>query len=141
METYAKPVNGLRATRTRAALAGTIPAMANVRKTLAANLNALMAYHAEELGTSAKLRDRAKVGGSTVDGARRGTSATSIDSVAAIAGVFGLQPYQLLIPGLDPRNPQAAGVPRNQSEFFRQLEATTRSLQEQLAEYKARQGS
>lgn len=79
------------------------------RETLAENLRNLMAYHHTYTTTPAIERATAdagcKVGKSTIDRALKGQTTLNLDYIEAIANVFGLDPWQLLAPGLSPKNP------------------------------------
>jgi hypothetical protein len=78
------------------------------RTTLAANLKALM--RASQLYGSTPAIERrtaelgCKVGKSTVDRALREETTLNLDYLEAVAAVFGLDPWQLLVPGLNPDN-------------------------------------
>ena len=50
-------------------------------------------------------RHGCKVGKSTVDRMKHGTTPVNLDYLEAIAAVFGFDCWQLLVPGMDPRNP------------------------------------
>ncbi len=133
-----KPIVGLQATHTWALNAATLRAMArSARKILAENLTALMKYH-EDASSQKAVRDKSRVGGGTFDGAVNATSNTTLDSLEKLARAFGLQPYQLLIPDLDPKNPLIARLPPNEKAFYKNIEDNLRVLQEQVAEYRAK---
>lgn len=104
------------------------------RRILAENLNALMSAH-PEIGTEKALRLRSGLGGGTIDGARRGTSATTVDSLDKLARAFGLEAYQLLIPDLDPRNPPTADLPRNHRAFYERLSRQMQQMQQEIADF------
>lgn len=55
--------------------------------------------------TILELESKSKVGKSTIDRIRKGETSAGIENLEAIAHAFGLQPWQLLISGLDPNNP------------------------------------
>ncbi len=88
--------------------------MDDTKKILAANLNALIATH-PEFNSNPKVAKRSKVGLGTVGRIRNAEVSATLDSVAALAEAFGLEPWQLLVPGLDPDAPPAlhpTGVPK-----------------------------
>lgn len=69
----------------------------------AANVRRVMEHYGEN-PTSAGVR--CKVSQQQFRRFVRGEHSVTLDSVAAVAKGYGLEPYQLLIPGLDPANPQ-----------------------------------
>lgn len=76
---------------------------ADVREIIANNLKTLMASR-PALDTLPKI---AKAGGpsnGTLDRIRRKAAGCSIDQLAALAAVFDLHPWQLLVPNLEPNN-------------------------------------
>lgn len=82
--------------------------MDDVRRTVAENIAVLQQYARDHKGTyvdDASIATKAKLTPSTVGRVRKGQIATAIDTLDAIAKVYGLRAWQLLIPGLDPSNP------------------------------------
>jgi transcriptional regulator with XRE-family HTH domain len=81
------------------------------RKTLAANVNALMAT---KPGLSSP-RQVVKAGGATngtLGRIRNGEVGASVDQLDQLARVFGVEPWQLLVPNLDPKSlPVLGGMP------------------------------
>lgn len=79
------------------------------RTVLAANLKALMASSADCRSTPALERATAmkgnKVGKSTIDRALKGEANLTIDNLEVIAKVFGVDPWQLMVPNMQPKNP------------------------------------
>lgn len=81
-----------------------------IKEVLAQNLNALMAA-SEDLGTTmaveqATAKRSCRIGKSTVHRIRKAETPVNLEYVEVLAKVFGVAPWQLLIPGLDPKNPQ-----------------------------------
>jgi hypothetical protein len=83
-----------------------------VEKILAANVRALMLAHAD-LNTQMKVAEatRRASRGPTIDQTTVGRILAAkhkaqLDTVEVLAEVFGVEPYQLLVPGLDAKNPQ-----------------------------------
>lgn len=79
------------------------------RETLAANLRALMAAN-PALGTTTAVEKATeangmKVGKSTVDRLCKGKTPVNLDYIEVLALVFHLDPWQLMVPGLDPKSP------------------------------------
>ena len=77
-----------------------------IEKTVADNLTLLM-KSSNAAGSDEKLARRSGVGRGTVQRARRGEVSLSIGNLERLADAFGLEPWQLLIPGLEPGNPPA----------------------------------
>lgn len=73
------------------------------RDVLSANLMALMEA-TRALDTQQKVADAAGVGQTTISRMSRGDGSTRIASIEAVASAFGLESWQLLVPGLDPKN-------------------------------------
>lgn len=105
-----------------------------LRQVLAENVAALMRSR-PDLATDAQLRRRAKLGGGQIDGIRKGTKAATIDTIERVARAFGLEPYQLLVPGLDPDNPATVRLPANEKRFYERLQADIQRLQQNVTEY------
>lgn len=80
-----------------------------LRSVLAENLKSLMAA----TPALSKLPQITKAGGGSnglLDTIRRAANGTSIDNLEPLARVYGVQAWQLLVPGLDPAHPPAFGV-------------------------------
>ena len=67
------------------------------RKVLAENLKLLMAQHAD-LGTLAKITTRSGISNGTLDRIRRAEVATTVDVLERLGAVFGIEPWELLVP-------------------------------------------
>lgn len=76
-----------------------------VEKVLAENLRALMATHLD-LDSQPKLAKAAKLNQTTIGRVLGAKHRVQIDTLESLARAFHLEPYQLLIPGLNARNPQ-----------------------------------
>lgn len=102
MGRHLSPICGMRA----------IPAMglgfshssAMPRSTLAENLRNLMDAR-PDLDTIKKVVKRGGGSNGTIGRMLQGDTSARIDAVADVAKVFGLEPWQLLVPGLDPAHP------------------------------------
>lgn len=78
-----------------------------LRKVLSQNIAALQEKH-PHLATSPTLARKAQVGQRTALRAMNGSHATTIDTVHAIARAFGVEAWQLLLPGFGgPEQPKA----------------------------------
>lgn len=106
----------------------------SVQEILAENVAALM-KHRHDVRTEKQLRDRAKIGGGTLEGIRKRTKAPTVVTLEKLAHAFDLEPYQLLIPDLDPANPLVARLPPNERQFYEHLKAQVLRLQETVSEY------
>lgn len=71
---------------------------------LAANLATLMAT-AADLDSQQKLARRCKMDQRTVGRILNRTNAATLPQIDKLAAAFGLEPWQLLVPGLHPTNP------------------------------------
>lgn len=94
-----------------------------ITRVLANNLAALMNYAAESESVEAGPASQKALAGLT--GLGRGTiqralgrskdlTAVGIDTLEALARAYGLQAWELLLPGLDPRNPPIVITPAAQ---------------------------
>lgn len=74
------------------------------RETLAKNLAALMDAR-PDLDTFKKITaaTNGSLSNGTLDRVRRATHSTSVDTLGELAAVFGLEPWQLLVVGLNPK--------------------------------------
>lgn len=75
---------------------------------VAANLQRLMDNEKDrkrDLWTDKAVGKAATLGHGTVHRTRKGTHAIKIDNLQAIAKVFGLKAWQMLIPNIEPGNP------------------------------------
>lgn len=104
------------------------------RQTLAANLKALMAEHTN-LSTLIQVEQATeqcglKIGKSTVGRLLKCETPVNLDYVEVLARIFHLDPWQLIVPGLDPKNPPTL---RSVSASEEQLYARLRDLARQIS--------
>ncbi len=78
--------------------------MAALQQTVAENLQKLMDEHVE-LRTQSALARRSKVPQRTIGRIVNQEVTASLEVLESLAKPFDLQPWQLLVPGLDPKNP------------------------------------
>jgi transcriptional regulator with XRE-family HTH domain len=104
-----------------------------IRKVLKENVAALMAASAD-LRTQLKLSKRSKVSKGTIDRITTAGTSVGVDVVAKLAKAFDLEPWQLLVPGLDPKNHP---VLRHPTDAEKKLYAKLTSVMEELAAYQA----
>jgi hypothetical protein len=98
------------------------------RDIVSANLKALMKAH-PELNTLKKITAKGGPPNGVLDRMRRADAASRIDSVAQVARVFGLEPWQLLVPNLDPAAPPQLEMSAAKAQEMRQhLDAIARFI-------------
>jgi transcriptional regulator with XRE-family HTH domain len=72
-------------------------------KVLGDNLRALMAAN-PELGSNPKLAAKTRLGTGTISRMKNGAVDANLDTLERIAAAFGVEPWQLLVPGIEPGN-------------------------------------
>lgn len=98
---------------------------------LAKNLLALMNANSL-LGTQEAVAAAAKKAGlpidqKTVGRVLKAEHAVQLDTLSALAAAFGLEPYQLLVPDLNPKNPQILRVlSKAEENLYKALEEARR---------------
>jgi transcriptional regulator with XRE-family HTH domain len=75
------------------------------RRVFGENIKRLMESR-PSLDSNPKLGARANIGIATISRIINGQSAATLDTVASLAKAFGVEPWQLLVPNLDAKNPQ-----------------------------------
>jgi len=104
----------------------------NLRIVLAHNLKTLMAGE-DDAGSQSALKRRSGVSQATIGRIERMEVDARIDTVQQIACAYGLEAWQLLVPGLNPSNPPML---RSASEEERTLYERLRVTVEDLAKLK-----
>jgi hypothetical protein len=99
MDADAIPKTGCLVSPIRDSDIGRLPDMGDARHIVAANLMRLMA-ESEDLTTIKGLSERCGVSTGTIDRTRRAESAIGVDNLESVAAAFGLQAWQMLIPGI-----------------------------------------
>lgn len=94
---------------------------------LATNIKELMKAN-ESLGTQDALGKASGIDQRTVGRIINGTNSPRLKQVEAIAGAFGLLPWQLLIPALDPKNPPVCELTRVEKELYEKLRRLVKQL-------------
>lgn len=89
-----------------------------LRTIVADNLRALMAAH-PHLDTLDKITAQGGGSNGTLDRIRRGASSCRLDALADVAKVFGIEPWQLLVPRLDPHNLPRLEMDTSRAEALR----------------------
>lgn len=98
---------------------------------LAQNLAALMAAHplltSQQAVAAAAKRAGYTVDQKTVSRVLRAEVSVQLVTLEALARAFEVEPYQLLVPGLDPRNPQVLRrLSEAEERLYRALEEARR---------------
>jgi hypothetical protein len=86
---------------------------------LADNILNLMAFHG--IQSNAALAKAAKIDPSTVGRMINKKHASQIDRVQAVARVFDLDAWQLMIPNLDPSNPPVVQLTAVERDLYERL--------------------
>lgn len=91
------------------------------------NVVALMEFHWGKQNLSQLARD-AKIGLGSASRIVDGNTSVGADIVEKVADAFGLPPWALLIPGLDPQNPPKAWLSKSDAEKYERALAAARDL-------------
>lgn len=51
-----------------------------------------------------------------------------LDSLQGLAKAFGLQPWQMLIPELDPANPPLLAISKEEKDLYARLQAAAKAI-------------
>lgn len=98
------------------------------RQILAENVKALMSRQYRLSGD--KPKDLARDAGTSLSTVQRvigGKTSARTDTIDQLAEALGVLPYQLLIPSLNPANPQVVrGATKEEQELYRRLKADPR---------------
>lgn len=110
----------------------------DTREILSANLAALRQKYPQFSSAPALERATAtleenkqgkRVGRTTVQRMFDGTTPVNLDYVESVARVFGLDAWQLLVPGMNPKHPPVLrSVGPAEDEIYRKLEAAKQAL-------------
>lgn len=104
------------------------------RAIVAVNLNALMDYAAEaghpERSTNKGLEKLSGVSRPTIRGMREGTRDVGIDTLQAVAEVFEIQAWTLLVPHLDPSNPPTKPMSKTEVQLYKRLGRVAREYEQ-----------
>jgi hypothetical protein len=100
----------------------------DVRQVLWANVQALMEHHWRRVSL-AELSRKAHIGLGSVSRIKEQETSVGVDIVAKVADVFHLEAWQLLVPGLDPKNPPTL-MPVGEAErrLYERLAAAAREF-------------
>ena len=95
-------------------------------KVLSENLIRLMAHY-PSLSSEAKVAKAGGISQRTVNRARNAAQ-VKLDSLQGLARAFGLAPWQLLIPELDPANPPLLAISKEERALYSRLQAAARAI-------------
>lgn len=87
---------------------------------LADNLAALMGAH-EDLSTQGAVGKRSGMDQRTVGRIKNREHSPTLRQIDGLAAAFGLLPWQLLVPGLDPLNPPAVTLTTHERDLYQRL--------------------
>ena len=99
----------------------------DTRRVLWANVLALMNHHWQGENLS-RLAREAKVGPGTCTRIKEQQTSVGVEIVDRIAALFGLDTWQLLVPGLDPRSPPVLLLSEAERDFYRRIITATRDF-------------
>ncbi|HEX3156745.1 MAG TPA: helix-turn-helix transcriptional regulator [Candidatus Angelobacter sp.] len=97
------------------------------------NLDALM-QHRKELSTNNAVGRAAKLPPRTVGRIRNAEVSCSLDTLTRIAKVFGVEPWHILVPSYDPKNPPVRTMTQTEREFYANTKKAFESLGADLPE-------
>ena len=94
---------------------------------LSKNLRTLMET-SDGLRTQAALAKRCGIDQRTVGRILNAEHSPQLKQIEAIAAAFGLQSWQLLVPGLDPKNPPVCELTAVEKELYDKLRGLVKQL-------------
>lgn len=99
-------------------------------KVLGANLNALMAHHSD-LSSNPKVAKKTELGTGTISRLRNGDVDANLSTLEKLSEAFGLHPWQLLVPNLDPENvPALLPVTEQERRLYERLREVAKEIKE-----------
>jgi transcriptional regulator with XRE-family HTH domain len=105
----------------------------DIRDIVAVNIQTLMDYardHSQPHGDQKSLAKKARVAMSTIARIRKAEVGCSVDVLDAIARVYGLSAWQLLMPNLDPTNPPVFCMTATERDMYRRMKQAASALAE-----------
>jgi hypothetical protein len=117
---FAPDVKALMPRRPRAARPNGRQTSRMPRTVLADNLRALMEAHDPPL-SGRQVGLKVSIDPKTVTRILAKQHAPNLDTIAALAALFDLLPWQLLVPGMDPKDPPVTQLSRNEDALYRKL--------------------
>lgn len=98
-----------------------------VESIIGENLDALMA-HFPQYSSNHKVGDKAKLPARTIGRIRNAEVSCSVDTLAKIAAVFGVEPWAMLVDKYDPKNPPVRTITQAERDFYAQTKKAFESL-------------
>ena len=92
-----------------------------IQQVLAENLKALMDAQRPPM-SGRQVAARAEIDQKTVSRMLNCANSPTLGALAAVAEVFGLLPWQLLVPGLDPKDPPFLKLTKSEAEMYGRLQ-------------------
>lgn len=68
-----------------------------------------------------RLAREAKIGPGTATRLKEQKTSVGLDTLDKLADCFGVHPWQLLVPGFDPKNPPAIETPQQHQQMYDRL--------------------
>jgi transcriptional regulator with XRE-family HTH domain len=100
-------------------------------KVLGDNLRTLMAAHAE-LGSNPKLAAKTRLGTGTISRMKNGAVDANLDTLERIAHAFGMEPWQLLVPGLEAKNlPTLQPISEQERKLYARIAEAVKGIREE----------
>lgn len=93
------------------------------RTVLAQNLRSLMEARKPAPWGNRELARRADIDHKTVSRILDGSHAATIDTIKALADVFGLLPWQMLVPELQPDDPPVTQLSRTEARLYAKIKS------------------
>jgi hypothetical protein len=100
----------------------------NYKVVLRDNVHSLMHHHWGGYAAT-RLSRESGVGVGTIGRINDAQTSVGIDVIEAIARVWGLEPWHLLIPNLDPGNPPVAQLTATEVQLYERLRQAVAALQ------------
>lgn len=91
----------------------------DIKDVLSRNLKALMDYHA--IKSQGELGRLSKIDQTTIGRMLNKKNAAQIDKIQAVAKVFDLDAWQMMVPNLDPSNPPVAQITAIERDLYERL--------------------
>lgn len=101
----------------------------DTRPILWTNLSALMSAHWGKPNLS-RLSKEAGVGLASCDRIKKQSTSLGLELVESVAGVFGLQAWQILTPDLDPLDPPVLYLTRSEASKYRTFKESAKEFAE-----------
>jgi transcriptional regulator with XRE-family HTH domain len=99
-------------------------------KVLGENLAALMAAH-PDLNSNPKLAAKTRLGTGTISRLRNGMVDANLDTLERMAKAFNVEPWQLLVAGLDPGNlPTLQPISEEERKLYARIAEAVKGIRE-----------